>query len=273
MKSILPFSRLVRNNMKIGTRLKEIRQSKGLDQKEMSAHIMDRSFYSRVEANKNKIRINHLIRILNYHHIPLIKFFTGFGNIKPENSVYEERIREAYYQHDLDQLRAIRDDSNFSSEKIKQVAGLLLDELNGVHQFSGETKHKLRYNSFRLGAWDADTLWILSMSMVLYDFDELSGIVDSIFNRFAKQKIEDGRILELLADVSVAYLQFCLANRRKKADVKVALDFLQELPDSTLIFLQKMLGKYYQALFDNDVVRAKKLHDMLLNMGYQNYLK
>ncbi|WP_173005101.1 helix-turn-helix domain-containing protein, partial [Lactobacillus helveticus] len=51
--------------MTIGQQLKKTRLLFGLTQEEMSAGIVSKSFYSRVERDKNAITINKLIAMLN----------------------------------------------------------------------------------------------------------------------------------------------------------------------------------------------------------------
>ena len=51
-------------NKEIGQRLKDIRLSLGLSQKEMVEGVMDRSSYSRIESGKTLIGISSLLKIL-----------------------------------------------------------------------------------------------------------------------------------------------------------------------------------------------------------------
>lgn len=68
--------------MKIGDRLKKMRVFLGLTQTEMSEGIMTESFYSKVERNVSKIKINDLLAILNKNGITLEDFFGVRDTVK-----------------------------------------------------------------------------------------------------------------------------------------------------------------------------------------------
>lgn len=84
--------------MEIGDRLKQLRLLQGKTQKEMSDGCLDRSFYSRVENNKNSIVVEDLISILRSNNISIVDFFNSFGETQPKNHIYQEMIETAFVE-------------------------------------------------------------------------------------------------------------------------------------------------------------------------------
>ena len=70
--------------MLLGERLKEIRNSLGLNQTQMTEEIINRSFYSRVEKGENSMSTQELMRLLYPHGVSMIEFCQGFGNTEPQ---------------------------------------------------------------------------------------------------------------------------------------------------------------------------------------------
>ena len=258
--------------MRMGDKLKQIRLSLGLDQTQMSKGIMDRSFYSRIESNDNKIRLHYLLALLAKNHVPLLEFLDGFGNVEPKNRWYQEQIEIAFFTNDVDTLKQIREDKQFTNLRVKQVIELLLTELND-HSFpySNKTARKLKYHIFKTGKWDQDSLWILSMSMILYNFHDLVGIIDSIFNKYNKSNYQDEYSLRLLANIAVRFAAICYYNKQEN-EFKLATDFLNKLPASSKLLMQKLMGRYFEAKFSNDQEQQYAIKTILDLTGYEKYL-
>ena len=114
--------------------------------------------------------------------------------------------------------------------------------------------------------WDEDSLWILSYTMFIYDFNDLEGIVDSIFNKYQFHKIRDSKIIYLLAQIAINYLNICLEQDRVKAQIKRTLTFLEDLPNIDEIALYKMYGTCYQEKYNK-----RDYANILKECGYGRY--
>ncbi|WP_172992554.1 helix-turn-helix domain-containing protein, partial [Lactobacillus helveticus] len=93
--------------MTIGQQLKKTRLLFGLTQEEMSAGIVSKSFYSRVERDKNAITINKLIAMLNANNISLNDFFRTFDNEGLPELKVQRKIYTAYNERNIVELHQI----------------------------------------------------------------------------------------------------------------------------------------------------------------------
>lgn len=59
--------------MEVGEKLRQLRLLQGKSQKDMIDGYLDRSFYSRVENNKNSIAAEDLINILQNNNISIVR--------------------------------------------------------------------------------------------------------------------------------------------------------------------------------------------------------
>ena len=249
--------------MEIGDRLKQLRLLQGKSQKEMIDGCLDRSFYSRVENNKNSIVTEDLINILRSNNISVVDFFNGFGDIQPKSRVYQEKVERAFAQKDIDELQAIRGDATFTNQIIKDVAGLLIAKLENKTDEYEKLREKFKKYIYHLDKWDEDSLWILSYTMFVYDFSDLEGVVDSIFNKYQHDRVNDSEIVYLLAQIAVNYLKICSKQDKVKAQVQKTLTFLDALPNISEIALYKMYGICYQSNNHNNYCK-----EILKEIGY-----
>lgn len=116
--------------MLLGERLKEIRNSLGLNQTQMTEEIINRSFYSRVEKGENSMSTQELMRLLYPPGVSMIQCRQGFGT-EPQIEVYQEAILRAYLDRDVDALEQIYHKGNFADTRIKNFIILLASELEG----------------------------------------------------------------------------------------------------------------------------------------------
>lgn len=255
--------------MQIGDRLKQSRLCLGLDQREMAANVLDQSYYSRVESNQNKIRVQTLLALLELHQVPLMEFLNDFGDTQPKNRPYQEKIEDAFFKKDNQTLKQIIADPAFSNQKIKQIAKLLLSKMGEPgYSLSDSKKRNLKYNIFKLGKWDLDSLWIFSMSMNLYSFEELTGLVNSIFNKCVCHENDDNYFVTLLANIATRYARVCYQKKQLK-ELEIAVNYLNHLPASKIIMLQKLTALYFQNKLKHNSGEAKKIKYLLELSGYE----
>lgn len=259
--------------MTIGDKLKKVRFSLGLSQTEMADGIINRSFYSRIESGQNNINASDLLQILRVHQIPLLTFLEDFGDVKPKNQYYRNQVIDNYFNKDVVALKKISQSPNIVNAKLKQVTDLLIAKLEGkLNEFPASTIRKLKYNVFQSGYWDEDSLWILLNSMNLYNFSDLQGLVDSVINRFADYKENNEEILQLLASIAVNYLEICFEKVQSDHEIKRTIHFLKNLPSSSTIVLQKMIGSCFEAKYKRNNKKLKNSVSLLITLGYGNYI-
>lgn len=261
-------------NKELGQRLKDIRLSLGLSQKEMVEGVMDRSSYSRIESGKTLIGISSLLKILELNQISILDFFGEWGEVKAKNSDYENAATDAFLRGDVEMLTSLKNDPTYPAVKVKHVIGLMLAELNGsVRRFPSRIKRELKYNVLQIGEWDTNSLWILAHSMILYKFKDLEGLVGSVFNKFKNPKDYDDQVLRLVALITVNYLQICLKQKEASYEIEKALTYLKELPNLPVIMLEKMAGEYFSTKIRNNQEALKEIEIVLEEGGYGYYVE
>ncbi|GAA3635167.1 hypothetical protein GCM10022297_12450 [Lactobacillus hamsteri] len=257
--------------MTIGDKLKKVRFSLGLSQEEMANGVINRSFYSRIESGKNNINVSDLLKLLQANQIPLILFLDEFGDTQPKNQYYYNKVIDNYFSKDIKVLKEISNDPDIANIKLQQITNLLIAKLEGnMTDFSDKTVRKLKYNVLQSGHWDKDSLWILLNTMDLYNFYDLQGLVDSIFNKFSDYKENDDQILQLLASIAVGYLNLGFEYTQLNHEMQKAIKFLKDLPASATIVLQKMLGSCFEAVQKKKYNNLKNEIFLLIDLGYKN---
>lgn len=250
--------------MTIGEKLKKIRISLGLNQDEMAAGVMNRSFYSRIENDESRINSMDLLRLLQVHNISVFKFLDDKGNTKARNSLYQDLAALAYQQKNLSKLEEILNDQNFTNQKVKQIVQLMIHELRGtIDEFPQPMLNNLKYNVLEMGAWDENALWTLSYSMVLYDYHDLRGLVDSIFNRFKEQKELDRRTVKLLARLTINYLAVCLKQKHSLIEMRKSIRFIANLPNDANIVTEKAIALRVKAMLNGEQKQADEIGEIL----------
>lgn len=259
------------SSLTIGERLKEERKFLGLSQREMAGNVINRSFYSRVENNKNKINATDLIHLLCLHHISVVNFFQGFGDTKPEDEVYQDRVFYAFLHQDCEELKQIETESQLKNTNIKRVIDFLLADISGKRIELTSSNKKMNRIYFQIKIDDEESLWTFACTMELYQFDEASSLVKQIFAKYIDHKHYQSRLLQILAMIAVRYLKYAFLQQDQMQEVQQTIDFLNNLPLSSEITLQKMIGNYYSALTQTQLEEAGKIAKLITELGY-NYL-
>lgn len=251
--------------MTIGEKIKEVRLFLGLNRKEFVHEIIDESYLASIEKGKSEIRAIDLIAILQQNNLSVISFLSGFGNTQPSLSIYEDEASNAFFAHDIQKLNQIS--NACSNEVIKDVIQLMIAKLNKqLSSFSNHEKEKIKKIFWQMEKWDSDSLWIMSNVMEIYNFDELEGMVHSVwhsFNSFSKYKDRD-RDIKLLATITFNYLQICLTQVKKnQSEIEKAGAFLAQLPSIPAIAYEKIKGEYALILNQSDYKNAEEVIKVL----------
>lgn len=223
--------------MQVYQKLKKLRQSLGLRQVDMASGVVDVSFYSRIERGEVKIRAINLIEILQAQNVSLISFMKDFGLVETENQFWRNTATAAFLHGDSAALKQIEQDpKNLSSLRIKQVISLMIAKLDHkLLEIDPQIEADLRRCIFGIDSWDADTLKILAM-------------------------------------ITVNYMKMCLKERNGKTEFQLTEKFLNALPATDDIFLEKCAGAYFKAKQVKNVQEQKRITSLLSNSGYSYYV-
>lgn len=279
-KTIFPFTHTINlerqksgvGRMTIGDQLRKTRLLLGLNQTQMCAGVISESFYSKVERNISEINAMDLIKILNLHHISLYDFFAEFNQTASLNQISETSIIIAYRDRNFDLLEKINKEKNqLNSEYSLELQLINAAQTNKIDRLPSKVKNEVKQMFLQTNHWDTRSIWRLILAMPLYDLKKLNWLLDSIFTNFFKKKKLDDQFIEAVANAAIAYIDKCYrANAFSYA--KSAFKFIDKLPASTVIFMPKILSKYYLALFNRDDIEAKKIMHLLKKSGYEDYV-
>lgn len=249
-------------NMTIGEQLKATRKMLGLTQMQMCQNVISESFYSKVERDKSRIDTDDLIQILNNHKVSLYDFFAPFDKHSINRKMVNAEIIYAFNRRDIKELKSIQA-KILNDEKLTLRIKLMIALLqNKIAQLPDQLRQEIRFNTLQIGNWNKEALWELSIIIDLYDFDELTILLDSIFTQYSEIDTNDQEVVALLATIFVNYLVKC----------QKVINYIENLKSNPDIALVKIVGKYYQALIDQDKINANKIRGLLVNSGYIRYL-
>lgn len=249
--------------MLLGERLKEIRNSLGLNQTQMTEGIINRSFYSRVEKGENSMSTQELMRLLYPHGVSMIEFCQGFGNTEPQIEVYQEAILRAYLDRDVDALEQIYHKGNFADTRIKNFIILLASELEGrIDEAKEIIKNDPSYNCLQGSYWNEENLWFTFFIMDLYNLDQLQNLIDIFFNRYHAKDIDE-RTMQLASRILVRYLDICFKQDQRNDEMNKAIELLKLLPNKVEFGGYKILATYYEQLLDGNYENVQLIIDLL----------
>lgn len=100
--------------------------------------------------------------------------------------------------------------------------------------------------------WDAASFKFLSLALIFLDTDDAYELVNRAYDAYKKKPSLDYITMAMVATVAVDFLNVCYHRHEDKKYTKTSIDFLLYLPPDPSLGFKKMLGTYYQALFDHD---------------------
>ena len=246
--------------MLVGDGLKKLRKENKLTQRAMAIKVMDHSAYARVEANRSRVGSEKFIKIFQVNNFSIVDFMKNFGDTSLKNKKHQDQVMLAYLRKDKATLEKLLADPNLNISYIKWSIELMLDNLN-ERPINQKLIAKLKNIMLKIDNWDENSLWILLVIMSEFEFQDLNSLVDSIFNSFEYYSGKNVELINALASVTVAYLEICQKEDCGNLNYRKAIKLLKNLPAISGIFLQKMLGTYYEAKFDGN----QKLVDKITN--------
>ncbi|NRN92823.1 helix-turn-helix domain-containing protein [Lactobacillus helveticus] len=249
--------------MNIGKKLKYLRLSLGLNRKQFAHGVVNETYLAYVENEEGKIRAKDLIAILNQNHLSIIAFLADFGNIQSDSFFYENQANDAFFNQDVQKLQQSSD--SCKNILIKEVIQLMIAKLNGNQSnFSSQIKADIKKTFWELESWNPNSLWVLSNTMEIYDFDDLEGLVNSVFHKFNDFDDYDDEVIKLLATITLNYLEICLSQDNiNEQEVNRTKNYLNKLPSTSTVAFEKVKGNYFLALHHSDYKIAEKIKKIL----------
>lgn len=257
--------------MEIGEKLKEIRLSLGLSQREMAAGVINRSFYSRIETGVNRIMAKDLLLILNLHQIPFTTFFSSLGDVENKNTNDEDRVVLAYLNQDLTELKTILRDERVTNKGVKLVAKYFEQKIERK-KIPAQFIHDLKLFLIQLDEWNEDKLWFLMCINDIYDYDDLQALVEVINNKCQTMNSNNERFLFLTASIDLVLYKRSLKEVKFVTNRAKILDRISALPNLTTLALPKLLAVYYYAQSQGDTESVESIAELLRENNYQIFI-
>lgn len=266
--------------MKISEALRNYRQEIGLSQKEFIGDIISAAQYSRIEKGTQEINLSTTLLLLTSNHINvsdfIIKILPDYNNDDEGNlqTILSQQVMAVYYDNNIDELKKLLNKINklHDATDLKLRTNLALIYLEKKeNQLDPKFKKQIINEFIKRDNWTENqtTLHLLEQSMLVFDFDQISLLTNSIFKRYQDIRDQDFLTQDRVAGICINYLYICYQNKNKSAAQK-AFNLLDKLPKIPELFTYQFLIKYYKYLFKSDFNQAEEIKNILATYGLTN---
>ena len=269
----------------VGAELKRIRKSLGLTQAEMTLNgkIISIGQYSKVENGIHEIGVDTLLKILTAHDeinvqtffINLEKNYTKVDNeFSPE--ILSEKLMLAFYKNDLLEAQKLKKqiDNLKENKELKLRAVITVAVLSGtILNLDEKTKEDLSKNMFINDNWtkEKDSLRLFSNSMIIIDRNILPTLMKSVLRTYSDEERLSVEVQERISSICINYLYVCF-KKHILNNVEETIAFLRKLSESPSLIFNKILGYYFECLFNGNDSDASKIRDILAKSECNQFL-
>lgn len=269
----------------VGAELKRIRKSLGLTQAEMTLNgkIISIGQYSKVENGVHEIGVDTLLKILTAHDeinvqtffINLEKNYTKVDNeFSPE--ILSEKLMLAFYKNDLLEAQKLKKqiDNLKENKELKLRAVITVAVLSGtILNLDEKTKEDLSKNMFINDNWtkEKDSLRLFSNSMIIIDRNILPTLMKSVLRTYSDEGRLSVEVQERISSICINYLYVCF-KKHVLNNVEETIAFLKKLSESPSLMFNKILGYYFECLFNGNDSDASKIRDILAKSECNQFL-
>ncbi len=248
--------------MQIDEKLLAVRKKLGLSKAQMADGVIDPSYYSRVERGESNISATDLIGLLQKHNVSVIDFLSEFGDIQPKIEVYQRQALKAFNNKDLEKLEEIKNDPQLNYVILKKIAEGILDYLTTGKKV--EISSDLKSYLSNVDHWSDYDLWNLWVCLQVYLPTYLQSLAEMAVAQFLKHDYEKENYisLELAAKIAMTNLKLAYSSGEDGL-VRKMIDLLDKFPAVNSTYFPKMVGKYYEAAYNQDKLMKAKIEDAL----------
>lgn len=274
--------------MGIGNLLRMERKALDLTQEQMAANVMSVAQYSRIEKNKQEIKVTDLFDILLAHDINIETFFekvfyfyqTKDNPISEDRLLLSNEIDRVFYEHDIVKAKKIKKEfAQFNnSDNLYLRATIVLALLEDkISELDDTIQDHIRKYFIKSDNWTENkiTLLLFASGMNFFSFDVATLLMEELINKY--HAIDDFPLKnqEYVATICCSYLNLCFEHNNNNNNdlVKESLNLLNNLPAMPELFMFKMLGSYYEAKFNNDLTLVQEIKNVMRKSGYAQFTK
>lgn len=269
----------------VGVELKRIRKSLGLTQAEMTLNgkIISIGQYSKVENGIHEIGVDTLLKILTAHDeinvqtffINLEKNYTKVDN-EFSSEILSEKLMLAFYKNDLLEAQKLKKqiDNLKENKELKLRAVITVAVLSGtILNLDEKTKEDLSKNMFINDNWtkEKDSLRLFSNSMIIIDRNILPTLMKSVLRTYSDEGRLSVEVQERISSICINYLYVCF-KKHVLNNVEETIAFLKKISESPSLMFNKILGYYFECLFNGNDSDASKIRDILAKSECNQFL-
>ncbi len=215
--------------------------------------------------------------LLTSNHINVADFINDIlpdYNSDDENtpqSLLSTKVMTAYYDNNVAELKTLLKEINklHNAQDLKLRTSLAIMHLEQKEkQIDPNLKKQIITEFIKRDNWteSTTTLHLLEQSMLIFDFDQISLLMNSIFKRYKNIQDQDFLVQDIISGICINYLYVCYQNRNK-IQANKAFALLDKLPATPELFIYKLLIKYYKYLFSSNFDQAKNIKNILSTNG------
>ncbi len=252
--------------MKIGDILKAYRVRAGLTQEQMTGGVVSESFYSKVERGIHKIDVDTLVEMLQANGFSTNALFSFMDE---EAAKKEDSVQQAseYYTNASPERKAKLFKKTAERKDIPKWQRDVYRRLQAtmehtVADFTEWEKEKFK-KRILIGNWDLLSYNSLAVNMFVLDFADLYELVNLAYQSYNPNYAMDSYQVNA-AKVSIDFLRRCYFDRVDKKYTKTTFDFInKKLHLEIETESAKVLGGFWQALYDDDQEKLDKFIDVI----------
>lgn len=271
---------MVKESMTIGEALKEERKNLGLRQKEMAQGILSVSEYSKIENNVHSLDANTLFKLLATHQIDISDFYKKvYATEDTYNINYLAKdLEKAFYKSNIKRVQKIKilfDKLANVPLELKLRTRLTLAVLKQDYSSIDEkSKQAIFKNMFNQDNWvkNQNSLRLFGNSMFLWDFKDISLMIDAIFNEYEEIENYPDDIQERIAQICVNYLYNGIKYVKSKQIIR-AINILHRLDVMPHLIAYKIIGLYFQYYYDGQSKKEKEIKELLIKSGCEDLVE
>lgn len=271
---------MVKESMTIGEALKEERKNLGLRQKEMAQGILSVSEYSKIENNVHSLDANTLFKLLATHQIDISDFYK---KVYATEDIYNinylaKDLEKAFYKSNIKRVQKIKilfDKLANVPLELKLRTRLTLAVLKQDYSSIDEkSKQAIFKNMFNQDNWvkNQNSLKLFGNSMFLWDFKDISLMIDAIFNEYEEIENYPDDIQERIAQICVNYLYNGIKYVKSKQIIR-AINILHRLDVMPHLIAYKIIGLYFQYYYDGQSKKEKEIKELLIKSGCEDLVE
>lgn len=234
--------------MVIGEYIKQQRLSLKISRKAFAKNIINDDYLADIENNKNELRADTFIKLMNANNLSLDKFLQNFDTLQVQSRAVQIKADKAFANHDTKTLEKMVKESSYPRSVTIQVIKLMINKLRGEKDpLPKNSKSIIKKFLFENENWNENSLWVIANSWEIYKVEEANEIMNWLlnneqnFDKYTEYKIK------LLAQVCINYLYLYKETKQAQQELQKIYSYMDRLPNCASIFSEKAYFKYLKS--------------------------